>query len=222
MNNISNLIGQRTNSQQSKQTSSSIHNQENPQIQIYDQLKISLRNDCQKQIKKNYTRYQIFEYKTQKELEFLIQFIQQTCIHNPSCIHEQLFDKNSHNKKFRQLCDFRNDWTKLILKAEKQFEKALINKQIALNYQTNEDSFKIIILEAINNKENSLKMLIEKSKQEKQFCEYAKRQAIKLQQKLDYSESLLCQFEDVQNRKRYIQPPSIWSFMNCSCNTTII
>ncbi|CAD8122972.1 unnamed protein product [Paramecium sonneborni] len=222
MNNISNLIGQRPNSKQNKQTPSQINNQTNPQIQIYDQLKNSLQTDCQKQNNKQYSQQQIFEYKTQKELEFLIQFIQQACIHNPQCIHEQLFEKNLQNKKFRSLCDFRNDWTKLILKAEKQFEKALTKKQLSINCQPNNDSFKIIILEAINNKENSLKMLIEKSKQEQQFFEYAKRLAIKLQQKLDCSESLLCQFEDVQNRKKYTHPPSIWSFMNCSCNTTII
>ncbi|CAD8165250.1 unnamed protein product [Paramecium pentaurelia] len=221
MNNISNLIGQRRDSKKSKQSPSN-NKQTSQQIQIYDQLKNSLKCDCQKQNNKDYTQYQIFEYKTQKELEFLMQYIQQACIHNPQCIHEQLFEKNQQNKKFRQLCDFRIDWTKLIIKAEKQFEKAIVKKQMAINYQPNNDCFKIIILEAINNKENSLKMLIDKSKQELQFIEYAKRLAIKLQQKLDCPESLLCQFEDVQNRKKYIHPPSIWSIMNCSCNTTSI
>ncbi|CAK58852.1 unnamed protein product (macronuclear) [Paramecium tetraurelia] len=225
MKNISNLVQDESKINQLRVSAHRKH--PSPQIQIYDKLKHSIQVEC-------YNSYTIklksptscdkklFEYKNQRDLELLVSLVIQPCLHLDNCIHEQLYEKNQQGKTFRQVCEFRVDWTKKIKKAERYFENSIPHKKVQQIQCQNNDQFKIIILEAINNKQGALKMMIDKSKKESQFIEYAKRFAIQQRQRMDYSESLLTQFEDVQNRKKYTHPPSFWSILDCSCNATVL
>ncbi|CAD8187903.1 unnamed protein product [Paramecium pentaurelia] len=224
MKNISNLIQDESQINQLRLSGHRKH--PSPQIQIYDKLKSSIQLDCQN----SYTikiktptssDKKLFEYKNQKDLELLVSLIIQPCLHMNNCIHEQLYEKNQQGKTFRQVCEFRVDWTKKIKKAEKHFENSIQHKKVQQIQCQNNDQFQIIILEAINNKETALKMMIDQAKKESQFIEYAKRFAIQYRQRMDYCESIFSQFEDVQNRKKYIYPPSFWSILDCSCNATM-
>lgn len=62
---------------------------------------------------------------------------------------------------------------------------------------------KIIILEAINKKESSVRLMSELAHKEPIYRESAKRLSIICKTKMDSQEEILCQYEDVQNRKRY-------------------
>ncbi|CAD8070976.1 unnamed protein product [Paramecium sonneborni] len=225
MKNISNQIQDESQINQLRVSTRRKH--PSPQIQIYDKLKSSIKLDSQNSYsikQKTPITYdkKIFDYKNQKDLELIVSLVIQPCLHMDNCIHEELYEKNQQGKTFRQVCEFRIDWTKKIRKAESYFEKSIQRKKVQQIQCQNNDQFKIIILEAINNKETALKMMIEKARKEPQFIEYAKRFAIQQRQRMDYNESLLSQFEDVQNRKKYIHPPSFWSILDCSCNATVL
>ncbi|CAK92067.1 unnamed protein product (macronuclear) [Paramecium tetraurelia] len=221
MKNISNLIQDESQINQLRLSGRRKH--PSPQIQIYDKLKTSIQQDFQnsytfKLKTPTHSDKKLFEYKNQKDLELLVSLIMQACLHMENCIHEQLYEKNQQGKTFRQVCEFRVDWTKKIKKVERYFENQLQLKKVQQIQCQNNDQFKMIILEAIN-KETAL--MIDKTKKESQFIEYAKRFAIQQKQRMNYCESILSQFEDVQNRKKYIQPPSFWSILDCSCNATM-